>query len=202
MRIPQAITAQGVKPSGPIGWLTAWTMPFMFGSLYAKVARLLDLQPEDDVLDVACGSGVFLRKYGAGAHRIAGLDHSEIAVRLARRQNQQRIAAGTAEIVQGDSAALPWGDATFTAVTCNCLGCFAQPLQSVREMHRVLRPGGRLVLAVDFHPNPESARKAQLQWGLPAWTGAELQTLLTDAGFSDASVSHDETISLGRATKE
>ncbi len=202
MGITDALTAQGVKPTGVLGWLTAWTMPVLFRSLYAKVARLLDLQPEDDVLDIACGSGVFLRKYGSRARRIAGLDHSEIQVRMARRQNRKRIAAGTAEIVQGDSAALPWGDATFSAVTCNCLGCFGQPLQSLREMHRVLRPRGRLVLAVDFYPDVERARMAQQRWGLPTWTETELRTLVGDAGFCGVSVSHDETGTFASATKE
>jgi SAM-dependent methyltransferase len=202
MGIAQALTAQGVKPSGVFGWVTAWTMPLLFRSLYAKVARVLDLQPEDEVLDVACGSGVFLRRYGAGARRIAGIDHSGIQVRIARQQHRKRIAAGTAEIVRGDSAALPWGDATFSAVTCNCIGCFAQPLQSAREMHRVLRPGGRLVLAVDFYPDEESARRAEQKWGLPTWTEAEARTMLADAGFTDVSVSHDGAVTLARATKE
>lgn len=202
MGIAQTLTSQGVKPTGVLGWVSAWTMPLLFRSLHAKVARLLNLMPEDDVLDVACGSGAFLRKYGSGAHRIAGIDHSAIQVRIARRENRQRIAAGTAEFVQGDSAALPWADASFSAVTCNCIGCFARPLESVREMHRVLRPDGRLVLAVDFHPDTESARKAQQKWGLPTWTEAELRTLLGEAGFTDVSVVHDGAEMMARAYKE
>ncbi len=65
MNIGQTLYSQGRKPTGALGWIFAWTMPVIFRSLYAKVARLLNLQPEDDVLDVACGSGAFLK----GTHR-------------------------------------------------------------------------------------------------------------------------------------
>jgi ubiquinone/menaquinone biosynthesis C-methylase UbiE len=122
-------------------------------------------------------------------------------VRMARRQNRERIAAGTAEVVLGDSAALPWPDGTFSAVTCNCVGCFAEPSQSVREMHRVLRHGGRLVLSVDPFPDAESARKSEQKWGLRTWTEAELRTMLTDAGLSEVSVSSDTTATFARARR-
>ena len=45
-------------------------------------------------------------------------------------------AAGVmAEIVRGDSTALPWEDNRFGAVTCNCVGCFAEPQRSLKERH-------------------------------------------------------------------
>jgi hypothetical protein len=45
----------------------------------------------------------------------------EIQIRMARRRNRERIAAGTAEIVQGDAAALPWENGRFSAVACDSL---------------------------------------------------------------------------------
>ena len=54
----------------------------------------------------------------------------------------------------------PWPDATFTAVSCNCLDCFApgKPAQAVAEMHRVLRPGGRVVIGLESQmADPETA---------------------------------------------
>ncbi len=201
MGVTQVLVSQGVKPSGPLGWLVAWTMPLMFRSLHARVARLLEMQPDDDVLDVACGSGAFLHKYAAHVRRIAGLDHSDVQVRIARRQNRERIRAGTAEIVQGDSAALPWADGTFSAVTCNCIGCCAEPLRSMQEMHRVMRPGGRLVLSIDLQPDAETARKAERKWGLHTWTADEFRGLMDKAGFPQVSVWRDKTTLFARAAK-
>ena len=151
MSTKQTLIAQGVKPTGPLGWVAAWTMRAMSDTYCGDLAGLLDLQPEDDLLEVACGSGVFLHKRASHVRHIAGLDHSEVQLKMARKRNRDRIAAGTAEIVQGDSAALPWDDNKFSAVTCNCIGCFAQPLLSLKEVHRVLLPGGRAVLSFDYY---------------------------------------------------
>ncbi len=56
LNVRSMLSEQGRKPAGALGWLTAHVMPAVFGSLYQKVAKLLDIQADDDVLDVACGS--------------------------------------------------------------------------------------------------------------------------------------------------
>ena len=202
MGITQTLASQGANPHGPLGWITAWIMPLLSDRYCGDLARLLDLQPEDDVLDVACGSGVFLHKRAAHVRHVAGVDQSGIQIRMARKRNRERIAAGTADIVQGDSTTLPWEDNRFSAVTCNCLGCFAEPLRSLKEMNRVLRPGGRAVLGFDFYPDDEKARKAEQKWGLPTWTEGELRRMMDDAGFSKTSISHDKTTTFVMAVKQ
>jgi SAM-dependent methyltransferase len=191
--IMQTLSSQGRKPTGLLGWVTAWVMPVMFRSLYAKVARRLRLQPEDDVLDVACGSGAFLKKYASHVRHLAGLDHSQIQISLAKRWNRDRVAAGTAEFVAGDATALPWPEGTFSAVTCNCVSCFADPQRSLREMCRVLRPAGRAVVVMegsdeDRHNRP---RKTDM-FGMPVWTEDEVRQMMADAGFSQVSASYDK----------
>ena len=47
-------------PRGFVGWLVAWMMPLAHSSIYKRVAKVLNLQPEDSLLEVACGSGRFL----------------------------------------------------------------------------------------------------------------------------------------------
>ena len=184
-----------------LGWIVAWTMPVLFRSLYRKVSRLLDLQPEDEVLDVACGSGVFLQKYASHVQRIGALDHSEIQIRMATQRNRDRIAAGTAQIVQGNSAALPWKGNSYSAVTCNCLGCFAEPQRSLQEMHRVLRPGGRVVILFEYIPDEEKARKYEQKWGLSIWNDAKARKMMDDAGFPQGSVSYEKTLKGGLLAK-
>lgn len=202
MSITRTLASQGADPHGPLGWLTAWIMP-MFSDVYCgDLAGLLDLQPEDDVLEVACGSGVFLQKYASRVRHIAGIDHSEIQIRLASKRNRSRIAAGTVEVVRGDSAALPWEDARFGAVACNCLGCFAEPLRSLQEMYRVLRPGGRVALGIDFCPDETTARRAEQKWGLPYWTEAEARQMLVDAGFSAVAVLRAKKLTFIKAARQ
>jgi ubiquinone/menaquinone biosynthesis C-methylase UbiE len=193
VNITQTLSSQGRKPAGPLGWVTAWVMPVMFRSLYAKVARRLKLRPQDDVLDVACGSGAFLKKYASNVHHIAGLDHSEIQISLAKRWNRHRIAAGTAEFVAGDATALPWPDDSFSAVTCNCVSCFAEPQRSLQEMRRVLRPGGHAVVVMGgSNKDRENRPRETDMFGMPIWTEDEVRLMMADAEFSQVFASYDK----------
>jgi len=71
-------------PSGPLGYIHShWTMPRMHGPMYAVMAEALDLRPEDELLEIACGSGVFLARHATMASYIAGLDLSDLQVDLA-----------------------------------------------------------------------------------------------------------------------
>lgn len=149
---------QPVVLSGPIGQLIARTYAPLYRRLYAAVARVLDLSPEDEVLDIACGSGVFLRDHAAHVRRIAGLDQSASMIEEALRQNRERVDAGTAEFVVGDAAALPWESAEYSVVTCNCVNCFESKAQpAIDEMYRILRPGGRAVISDDRRVAMEAA---------------------------------------------
>jgi SAM-dependent methyltransferase len=140
-----------MKPTGWFASLYGATSPWLGRWLCTLFAKRLELRPEDRVLDVACGSGGFLRIYGSHAQKIAGIDHSEDLIEIAQRQNRDRVAAGTAEFVVGDATELPWDESEFTVVTCNCIDCFADKAKpALAEMYRVLRPGGR-VLVTDNH---------------------------------------------------
>ncbi len=201
--VKQRLGAQNQKPAGMLGWAAAGLMLVVgpSGCRHQAVARLLDLQPDDALLDIACGSGLFLRRQAAQVRQVAGLDHSRVQIGLARRLLGRRIAAGTAEVVEGDAAALPWPDDQFSAVTCNCLFCLAEAERAVAEMYRVLRPGGRLVLATDFHDDPAAARQQEREWGWRAWTEPELQALLENAGFTKVRLSHDAQSAFATAVK-
>lgn len=70
-------------------------------SIYENVAKVLELEPEDDLLEVSCGNGYFLKKYALDVHSVAGLDLSKLMAKLATKKNKERVAAGTAEFVHG-----------------------------------------------------------------------------------------------------
>ncbi len=157
------IVAQGKAPSGRLGRIMAWTFVPFVGILHPSYAQALALQPEDEVLDVACGSGVFLKKHASHVRRIAGLDHSELMIEEALKQNRERVAAGTAEFVVGDVTALPWPDGSFSVVTSNDVDCYLEKARTaLEEMCRVLRPGGRALVQGDRRGMMEAAGFTQV----------------------------------------
>jgi len=96
----------------------------------------------DRVLDGACGTGDFaVAGLRAGARRVTGLDFSERMLERARRK-EPRV-----EWVQGDLLALPFDDATFDAATVGFgVRNVADLDRCLRELRRVLVPGGRLAI--------------------------------------------------------
>lgn len=164
--IKERALAFGRWPTGRVGTATAWFDATLetVTPYFVHQGRLLDLQPDDVFLDVACGTGAFLRWHAAHVQRVAGIDHSAAALSVARRLLAGRLRAGTAEIVEGDVAELPWPDQTFTAVLSNCVDCYPDKQErAFAEMYRVLRPGGRLVVSynpTERRPNSRPGRLA------------------------------------------
>jgi SAM-dependent methyltransferase len=97
-------------------------------------------------LDVGCGEGRIGRWLADLGHRVAGIDSSPTLAGLARE------AGGYEEVVCGDAASLPWPSAAFDlAVAYMSLHDMPHPAEVIKELARVLEPGGILCIAV-IHP--------------------------------------------------
>ena len=181
-------------PSGPLGWVSShWTMPRLHSQLYRVMERELALQPDDELLEVACGSAFFLVKYAGHVGRVAGLDLSDVQIDLARQRLADRISAGTAEIVQGDASMLPWPDATFSVVTVmGSFECFPAPEKVLAELYRVLRPGGRAVMNIGewVAPGTQTHRMLDVLW---VWSEDDVRHMVEQAGFTDVDMSYAST---------
>lgn len=101
-------------------------------------------QAEGRVLELAVGTGRNFAHYGAGVE-LTGIELSPAMLDIARRR-AQRLGL-SAELEVGDAQALPYDEESFDCVAVTLALCsIPDDRQAVREAHRVLRPGGRLLL--------------------------------------------------------
>lgn len=190
MEKQQQRRSQLVMPRGFMGRVSFLLMHWMHRPIYDNAAPALALQPADDLLDVGCGDGYFLDKYAAGVRSIAGLDHSELAISSALGRHKNRIAAGTAKFVRGEAARIPWPDGAFSVVTSmGSFVVFPEPLETLIEMHRVLRPGGRALILLEINAEDGKDHSTEAsKYGMRIWSEAEIREALTEAGFSEVRV--------------
>jgi ubiquinone/menaquinone biosynthesis C-methylase UbiE len=121
-------------------------VPALFAQWGPVVAAAADLKPGDHALDVACGTGALTLAVAARVGRegsVVGLDANPDMLAVARRK------PGRIEWLEGRAEALPLPDRRFDAVVSQFgFMFFADRPQALREMMRVLRPDGRLAVAV------------------------------------------------------
>jgi ubiquinone/menaquinone biosynthesis C-methylase UbiE len=154
------------------------------------------------VLDVACGTGIVARRAASAvgaAGTVAGTDVNDGMIEQARASGMDAITWHSA-----DAAALPFAGGAFDVVYCQQgLQFFADRPAALREMHRVLAPGGRVALAIwlpiDQHPvfaalvsvlgrhaGEEAAAMMRAPFAGPR--RAQIRDLLAGAGFTRATV--------------
>jgi ubiquinone/menaquinone biosynthesis C-methylase UbiE len=126
-----------------------WQAPL--AEAQAALLSLASLEPGAEVLDIACGTGLVSFEAARAispSGNVVGIDLSERMVHAAERRARE-IKLSNCRFSRMDAESLALPDATFDAVLC-VLGLMymPDPEQAVREMRRVLRPGGRISLAV------------------------------------------------------
>ena len=152
----------------------------------ARLRRRLFPQARGRVLELGVGTGVNLPLYPRGAQVIA-TDASAEMLRAARR----RPTRATIRWSLTDAQALPFPDASFDCVTASLLFCsVSDPLAAGREMRRVLRPAGRLLLLEHVRgPAPLMAWLTDLlnipwyAWNRVCHLNRETARTVTAAGF-------------------
>ncbi|HEV2033182.1 MAG TPA: bifunctional demethylmenaquinone methyltransferase/2-methoxy-6-polyprenyl-1,4-benzoquinol methylase UbiE [Candidatus Dormibacteraeota bacterium] len=143
------------------------------GGWRRRAARATGLAEGGSALDVACGSGKLtaqLARIAGPDGRVVGLDFSPQMLKVARRDHPG------IEFIEGDALSLPFDDASLDASTIAFgLRNLADPVHGLREMLRVVRPGGTAVV-LEFVRPPQglvgSAYRIYLRNFLPAIGGA------------------------------
>jgi len=145
---------KGYKGLPMEGFVARWYARNTAGRDHRKSAELVAGQVggSGSILEVATGPGYLAIELAKlGTYRVFGLDISQSFVQMATARAQD---AGVAvEFRHGDAAQMPFPPNSFDFIVCQAaFKNFSEPVQALREMHRVLKPGGK-ALILDLRPD-------------------------------------------------
>lgn len=186
-RVP--VLGQLAHPRGVLAPATGFLLNIVNRPINRWATGSLELTGSEDVLDVGFGGGIGLELVSRGltSGRLFGVDISEEMADRAARRFADDPPSGSARVLVGDVSQLPFADASFDrAYSVNAVFFWPDPVAGIAEIHRVLRPGGRAVIA-----GPNSAfllaRVAGIGPAAPSGPGA-VRRIAQDAGFRDVKV--------------
>lgn len=142
---------QARKPSGWFGRIVA---PRVFEKTNKHMEnfglKLLDPQPEDEILEIGFGHGRLLSELMPQIEEgtLCGIDISEQMVNAAAKRNREGIQEGKVELQKASIADIPYTGSRFDKVfTCNTIYFWPNPSQDIKEVKRVLKSNGQFFCA-------------------------------------------------------
>ncbi len=210
-----AMTGQLAQPRGLVGRIVGRLMDRRNRAMQASALSALSVHRGDRVLEIGFGGGAtlatLLRAVGPGGGAglelsdsvaehgpggVAGLELSDTMVERARSHYRDALDEGRLELRLGSVEHLPFSNECFDEVlTINTIYFWQDAARALGEIHRVLRPGGRLVLA--FRPKHTLQRAGAGRHGFALRENAEVQALLQDAHLRLIALDQHEDGALG-----
>jgi ubiquinone/menaquinone biosynthesis C-methylase UbiE len=181
-RVSQWLVSQFGRPSGFWGSVAGSIMAHRASNRERArwTVELLQIRPEDRVLEVGFGPGVAIEHASRAAHRgsVVGVDHSEVMVEQATRRNARAIAEGRVELRLAAVEKLPELEAPpFDKIfAINSVGFWPDPVVQLEHLRELLVRGGTLALTVQ--PRGRGANEAAVER-----VAEKLADYLTRAGF-------------------
>jgi ubiquinone/menaquinone biosynthesis C-methylase UbiE len=179
--------SQFAKPTGFFGKTLAKGMARGHKEFYKNALKVINPKKDDKYLEIGFGSGIFIKKCMSHVSKIAGIDYSDDMVKLASNINKKLVESGKAEFKQGYASELPWADNEFTVVAAIEVFFFLDETEkTLKEIFRVLKPGGRLIIEMGFNKDDGADHKKHIKrFSLKLYSGEEIKELLKKAGFCD-----------------
>jgi ubiquinone/menaquinone biosynthesis C-methylase UbiE len=145
---------------GVLGRLLGWSGDLLYRRIHTVALRGMSIATTDNILELEFRTGGLIRMFAAAAPQgfIAGVDPSHLMWEIARRRNDSAIRAGRVDLRVCEPMLLPWHEAHFDkAIAINGFQSWSAPLEVLRGVRRVLRPGGALIMTLRGGRNGGSA---------------------------------------------
>ena len=208
MSIRSFFSNQARNPTGLFGrWIMARVFDQGNAILNGFMNDLLDLQTDDHVLEIGFGTGrlicVMAKQTSSGL--IEGIDFSSEMVEIAKRNNQENIAEGSVRIALGDFDQVEYQDNDFDKIcSANTIYFWPDPQYTASKIHRILKPGGKLVLGFGDKTHLETRSHDPIVFRI--YAKGEVEQLLTRVGFDKVEIKSrgmaSDTVHCAIATKK
>ena len=196
------LLSQFRKPTGWSGRLNVRNMNSRHSKLTDWGLTHISVGSHDTVVDVGCGGGRTVRKLAAIATHgnVYGVDHSEASVAVATSTNRQLIANGRVEIRLGSVSNLPFPDGMFDLATAVETHYYWPDLPAeMRELSRVLKPGGTLIIIAEAYKGGKHDKQIQelveamksINYTYAHLSPDEHRQLFSNAGYTDVQLFED-----------
>lgn len=178
------------KPTGEAGVEMLARMNASHGPVTEWGLSHISVAEDAAVLDIGCGGGATLHRLAARAPHgaITGIDYSEVSVACSTDFNRADIESGRMKVLQASVEAMPFADDSFDIITTvESFYFWPDQAANLREVHRVLKPGGTFLLIAEIHENgalPESDRENVRTYNLFNPTQEQFLALFRQAGFT------------------
>lgn len=151
----------------------------------------LEIKRSYNVLDVGCGGGKTVSKLCTkiGNGKVFGIDYSELCVEKSKKLNKNNIMCGKASILQASVSSLPFDDDKFDLITAvETYYFWPDKLNDLKEVYRVLKPGGKLLLVFEMvksDEEPNTWAKVEKLLGIEAVSKDGTADILLPAGYQN-----------------
>jgi ubiquinone/menaquinone biosynthesis C-methylase UbiE len=176
-------------PHGPIGQIIGMKMIQQHKPELDWTISLLEIDPTDSILEVGFGGGKAVEQIASSitSGHIWGIDLSSTMVGAASRRNSHYIQAGTVELCKGDIMSLPFADQQFDKIfSIHSFYFWSDPLQAFREIYRVLKPQGKVIITLS--PGIVSPSQEIIKTPLIVTINEKILPYMEQLGFVDSTI--------------
>ena len=191
---PRFFSSQLRKPSGLVGRFIM-TKIFTTGNadLNNFVKECLQLEENNIVLEIGFGPGKLIYDIATltKSGKVEGIDFSEAMLKEASRLNKEFIDSERVALHKGDCSSLPFEDNSFDKLcTVNTVYFWKNPILNLKEVYRVTKTGGNLILG--FRDNQQMEGLDLRKDIFTTYSREEIANLLSEAGFNNVTIEEKE----------